>query len=159
MKPEELKAILESHFKWLRGEGGERANLCGADLCGANLYGAYLREANLRGADLYGANLYGANLRGANLRGADLYGANLAEAKIDIAICRMDFGMWSICIYSDRTSIGCQTHINENWLAWTPESDEIKRMHSEASAWWALHGEAVKAVIRCVMAKAKGGEA
>ena len=58
-----LNEILEKHLKWLRNEdGGERANLRGADLCGADL-----RGANLRGADLYGANLYGANLYGANI--------------------------------------------------------------------------------------------
>ena len=61
MTREDLNAILEKHAKWARGyEGGERANLYGADLYGANL----------RGADLYGADLRGANLRGADLRGA-----------------------------------------------------------------------------------------
>ena len=93
MDNEKLKEILERHRKWLNDEdGGERANLYGADLRGANLYGADLRGANLcgadlRGADLYGANLYGANLReanlcGADLRGANLYGANLREANL-----------------------------------------------------------------------------
>ena len=86
MDNEKLKEILERHRKWLNDEdGGERANLYGADLRGANLYGADLRGANLcgadlRGADLYGANLYGANLREANLCGANLYGADLREA-------------------------------------------------------------------------------
>lgn len=204
MKAEELKAILEDHSKWLRDEGGKRADLSladlrgadlreadlrGADLVGANLYGANLRWANLRGANLEGANpsganlegadlkcadlrwanlrgadlieadLYGANLSGANLRKADLRGANITGAKIDIAICRMDFGGWSICVCADRTSIGCEIHPNEKWLAWTPESKEIKRMHIDAPAWWATHGEAIKSVIRCVIAKAKGGEA
>ena len=52
----ELKAIIYKHAKWVRGEdGGERADLYGA---------------NLRDADLYGANLRGADLRSANLRGA-----------------------------------------------------------------------------------------
>lgn len=69
-----IKEILEKHNKWLSGEdGGERANLSGADLCGANLayanlYGANLREANLSYADLCGANLSEANLCGANLK-------------------------------------------------------------------------------------------
>lgn len=36
MDKQELKAILGKHLKWLRGEdGGERANLSGADLFGA----------------------------------------------------------------------------------------------------------------------------
>ena len=45
---EKLKKIIASHGKWLRCEnGGERANLSGADLSGADLNGA-----NLSGADL-----------------------------------------------------------------------------------------------------------
>ena len=51
MKAEELKEILKKHAMWLNDEdGGERANLYGA-----NLYGADLRGANLYGADLRGA--------------------------------------------------------------------------------------------------------
>nr|DAH48834.1 MAG TPA: pentapeptide repeat protein [Bacteriophage sp.] len=58
----ELKAIIDKHAKWLRGaDGGERADL----------YGANLRGADLRGADLYGADL----------RDADLYDADLRDAK------------------------------------------------------------------------------
>ena len=84
----ELKAIIYKHAKWARGEdGGERANLRGADLCNANLRGANLRgadlcNANLRGAYLCDANLYGADLRGADLCDADLYGANLRDADL-----------------------------------------------------------------------------
>ena len=75
-------AILEKHRKWLRGEdGGERANLYGADLSGANLYRANLSRANLSGADLSGANLYGADLSEANLSGA-----NLSRAKVEESI-------------------------------------------------------------------------
>ena len=59
----DLKSILEKHLKWLRNEdGGERANLSGADLSGANLSGADLSRANLSRANLSGANLSGANL-------------------------------------------------------------------------------------------------
>ena len=88
MDNEKLKEILERHRKWLNDEdGGERANLRGANLRGVNLRGADLREANLRGADLRGAdlreaNLRGADLRGVNLRGADLRGANLRGADL-----------------------------------------------------------------------------
>ena len=105
MDEQKLKQILKSHGKWLRGEeGGERANLHGADLrntnlLGVNLRGAYLggadlRWANLRGADLFeadlveanlfGADLFGANLFGANLRGAYLGGADLSEKIIQV---------------------------------------------------------------------------
>ena len=60
---EELKIILEKHKKWLNVEdGGERANLCGADLSGADLSGADLRRADLRGADLRIANMIKSDL-------------------------------------------------------------------------------------------------
>ena len=63
-----LAEILDKHTKWLNDEdGGERADLRGANLSGADLCGA-----NLRGADLRCANLSGADLRGANLSGADI---------------------------------------------------------------------------------------
>lgn len=57
MDAKELREILEKHKKWLKGEdGGERANLYGADLRRANLrwnlYGADLRKADLRRANL-----------------------------------------------------------------------------------------------------------
>lgn len=41
MNSKELNDILEKHAKWLNNEnGGERADLYGADLCGADLYWA-----------------------------------------------------------------------------------------------------------------------
>jgi hypothetical protein len=81
-----LTTILEKHKKWLSYEdGGECANLRGANLCGADLHGANLRGANLREADLHGANLRGANLREADLHGANLRGADLRGAKINWA--------------------------------------------------------------------------
>ena len=58
-----IQEILEKHNKWLnREDGGERADL----------YGANLSEANLCRADLFEANLSEADIRGANLDGADL---------------------------------------------------------------------------------------
>ena len=88
MKADELKEVLEKHKKWLNGEdGGERANLSGANLFGADLRVANLSGANLFGADLHGADLFradlsGADLSGANLHGADLSGANLSGADL-----------------------------------------------------------------------------
>ena len=93
MEASKLKEILEKHKMWLNGEeGGEKADLRGADLRWANLYRANLREADLYGANLNGANLSKADLRvanlsGANLRGVDLSvtdlsGANLSEADL-----------------------------------------------------------------------------
>lgn len=45
MTQDKLKEMLDNHAKWLSCEGGERADLRGANLRGANLYGADLREA------------------------------------------------------------------------------------------------------------------
>ncbi|HAC0322438.1 TPA_asm: hypothetical protein GYY42_14940 [Listeria monocytogenes] len=62
MNQEELDIILENHGKWLRNEGGDRADLSNADLKNtnlrfANLRLAYLSNANFRGVDLSDANL------------------------------------------------------------------------------------------------------
>ena len=78
--PKTLRIILAEHEKWLAGDGGERADLRGADLSGANL-----RDANLRVADLSGANLRDANLSVADLSGADLRDANLRDADLSVA--------------------------------------------------------------------------
>ncbi|HFL0276659.1 TPA: pentapeptide repeat-containing protein [Listeria monocytogenes] len=67
MKKEELDIILENHWKWLRDEGGERADLTGADLRHTNLTNAVLSGADLRHANLTNADLSGADLRHANL--------------------------------------------------------------------------------------------
>ncbi|EEO0617643.1 pentapeptide repeat-containing protein [Listeria monocytogenes] len=90
MNQEELDIILENHGKWLRNEGGDRADLSNADLKNtnlrfANLRFAYLRGANLRFADLRGADLSNANLRFANLRFADLRGADLSNVNLSYA--------------------------------------------------------------------------
>jgi uncharacterized protein YjbI with pentapeptide repeats len=83
MDANKLMGVLEKHAKWRRNEeGGEKANLRGANLIGADLRGADLSGANLRWADLTGANLRGADLRGADLSGADLSGANLRGADL-----------------------------------------------------------------------------
>ena len=74
MDQAKLKAILESHGKWLRDEGGEKANLSGADL----------RGANMCKANLFKANLYEADLRGAELRGADLRDVYMNEKIIQV---------------------------------------------------------------------------
>lgn len=43
MTPEQIKSVLDQHYKWLKGEeGGARADLTGADLTGAVLRGADL---------------------------------------------------------------------------------------------------------------------
>ena len=87
MKPEEIKAKLDAHAKWLRSEGGEcadfrRENLSGANLSGANLSGANLSEANLSRTNLSRTNLSGTNLSGADLSEANLWGAKNIPALI-----------------------------------------------------------------------------
>ena len=125
---EQLKAILEKHAAYLRGEKeGEKADLSGDDLSGANLSWANLsyanlsyadlREANLREADLSKANLRYANLRYADLRYADLREADLSKAKQKIS--QLVFGplrakdnkdYWLYAVSVDGTidiTIGC----------------------------------------------------
>lgn len=67
MTKAELDKIIAAHAAWLRGEGGERADLRNADLRNADLCSAVLCGAVLRGADLCNANLCSANLYGADL--------------------------------------------------------------------------------------------
>jgi len=104
----DIKEILEKHLKWLKDkEGGERADLRGANLeganlgdanlRGANLGGAYLGDANLRGANLGDANLRGAYLGGAYLEGANLGGAYLGDAKNFKKLEELFISYTSIC--------------------------------------------------------------
>ena len=88
MEASKLKEILEKHKMWLNGEeGGERANLRGADLRWANLKGASLRGADLREADLRRANLICADLICADLSEADLRGTDICGVDGIPAIC------------------------------------------------------------------------
>jgi uncharacterized protein YjbI with pentapeptide repeats len=54
MTADEIRSALDGHAAWLKGEGGKRLDLRGANLSGADLSGADLRWANLSGADLSG---------------------------------------------------------------------------------------------------------
>ena len=83
MTKEEIAAVLADHLKWLRGEGGKRADMWGANMWGANMRGANMRNADMRGAYLAGAYLARADLAGAYLARADLTGAYLAGASLD----------------------------------------------------------------------------
>ena len=82
MDQSELDNVVASHVKYIRGEGGQRANLRGADLGGADLGGANLSGADLSGVNLSGANLSWAHLGGVNLSGADLSRAHLRRADL-----------------------------------------------------------------------------
>ena len=86
---EELQAILAKHKAWLNDEdGGERADLSGANLSSADLSSANLSYANLRGANLSDANLRDADLSDADLRDANLSDANLSDANLSGANLR-----------------------------------------------------------------------
>src|ERR1700678_4326172 len=67
----------ESLLQKLRREGGEDADLRGADLSGQQL-----KDISLSGAKLTGANLQGTKLNGCSLDSADLTGSQLAKASI-----------------------------------------------------------------------------
>ena len=116
MEQEKLQEILEKHKKWLNDEeGGERADL----------YGANLRGANLHEADLYGANLYGANLREADLYGANLRGANLHEADLDFSCLPLWCGSLS-AQFDDRQLKQIAYHLVKAGLQSKNASDETK---------------------------------
>ena len=100
-----IQEVLARHKKWLENnEGGQRADLKGADLRVADLKGADLRaadlqDADLRGADLKDADLKGADLRGADLRDAYLKGADLRDADLkgaDLRGADLDFSCWPL---------------------------------------------------------------
>ena len=105
---EELTVILEKHKLWLEGkEGGERADLSGANLSGADLSGANLFEANLSEADLSEANLFGAGLSGANLSKANLFGAKIVV---------FQFSKHFAFYHEGFIQIGCEYHSLDEWL-------------------------------------------
>ncbi len=122
------------------------ANLSSADLSFANLLSANLSSANLRFADLSFANLRFADLLSADLSFANLSFANLPDG---LRVAHLCFGGWPITVTPQHTTIGCQRHDNDKWLSWIP--CDVAHMHQDASAWWADHGDAIKAVIRNVM--------
>ena len=97
MDKEKLDEIVASHGRWLRDEGGKRANL---------------ERANLRGAYLCKANLEMANLRWADLRGADLRGACLEGAELPIGVYQIvGPGRYNRCttydVINDQVICGC----------------------------------------------------
>ncbi|EGA2859533.1 pentapeptide repeat-containing protein [Listeria monocytogenes] len=113
MNQEELDIILENHGKWLRNEGGDRADLSNADLKNTNLRFANLRLAYLRGADLSNANLRGADLSNVNLSYANLSNVNLSNANfrgVDLSDANLNWVNWQhvegltvICVQVDTT--------------------------------------------------------
>ena len=157
---ENISEILRKHKLWLKDEdGGERANLCGADLSCADLRGADLSGADLSRADLSGANLRGADLSGAYLYRANLYRANLYGAKIDgeeITITPITItGLyWWVLITDSYMRIGCQRHTHAEWQSF--EADEIADMAEGASDFWAQNKKFLLAACSAHAKKATG---
>ena len=88
----ELKEVLEKHRKWLTDEeGGECANLSGA---------------NLSWADLSGANLSGADLSRADLSEANLSRADLSEANLSEAIYNEHTAFFALCCPEEGSFVG-----------------------------------------------------
>ena len=86
---EELVEILEKHKKWINSEeGGECADLSGANLSGANLRCADLSGANLSGADLSGADLdQKERIRFGMILKEDLIAYKKCEDKLIVELC------------------------------------------------------------------------
>ncbi|MBC1858246.1 pentapeptide repeat-containing protein [Listeria seeligeri] len=114
MKQEELDIILENHGKWLRDEGGERA-----DLSYTELKNTKLRLADLSNANLRGANLRGANLRHVNLSNTDLANADLSDAYLNWVNWRHVEGLTVICIQVDTTRKNNQIAYIKELDIWT----------------------------------------
>ncbi|EJO2504616.1 pentapeptide repeat-containing protein [Listeria monocytogenes] len=129
MNQEELDIILENHGKWLRNEGGDRADLSNADLKNTNLRFANLRLAYLRGADLSNANLSIADLNNANLSNADLSNVNLSNANfrgVDLSDANLNWVNWQhvegltvICVQVDTTRKNNQIAYIKELDIWT----------------------------------------
>ncbi|HBI6079287.1 TPA: pentapeptide repeat-containing protein [Listeria monocytogenes] len=109
MKKEELDIILENHGKWLRDEGGERADLTGADL----------RHTNLSNAVLTGADLTHANLSNADLTGADLRHTNLTNAVLTWVNWQDVRGLTVVAVQVDTTRKNNQIAYIKELHIWT----------------------------------------
>ena len=132
----DLKKILDEHAKWLAGNGGERADLQGADLL----------WADLQGADLQGADLRKTDLQGADLRWADLRRANDAPLAVQV-------GPWLVLIHSGYMRIGCERHAVDDWRQF--DDAAIQSMDSHALTFWSLNRDWLLAACEAQMATIK----
>ncbi|EAD9695949.1 pentapeptide repeat-containing protein [Listeria monocytogenes] len=119
MNQEELDIILENHGKWLRNEGGDRADLSNADLKNTNLRFANLRLAYLRGADLSNADLRGADLSNVNLSYANFRGVDLSDANLNWVNWQHVEGLTVICVQVDTTRKNNQIAYIKELDIWT----------------------------------------
>ena len=153
----DITEALQRHKKWLDGaEGGERANLTGANLTGANLARANLTEAYLNGSNLTEAYLNVANLNGADLTRACLTRANLRGVFGNLKHIKSIFlERYPISYTSNTLQIGCQKHPITDW--WEFEDDEIIEMEGEeALVWWKKWKGQIKTLIEMSPAEPTG---
>ena len=78
----ELDAAVASHGDWLKGDGGERLNLAGADLTHIDLARYDLTGAIFTGADMAYVNMAYTNLTRTELADTNLAYVNMAYARL-----------------------------------------------------------------------------
>jgi uncharacterized protein YjbI with pentapeptide repeats len=117
MNPEQIKEVLSKHLSWIRGEGGEFADLRHADLSGANL-----RHANLSGADLSGADL----------NGADLNGALTDDLCFQISRIGSENRMTTWNATKDIIWCGCFKGTMQEWIEKIQKTYEVGNKHRDA---------------------------
>ena len=134
MDKEELETVLADHAKWLRGEGGSRANLRDADLRRADLRSANLSRADLRSANLSHVDLRDADLSHVDLRSTNLSGADLSHNDYVISCTLTNFSMFAFMHENFlHVTSGCRRGLTiagarEHWspdnkYAWTEKKE------------------------------------
>ena len=144
--------VLQRHAKWLKNEeGGEKADLRGANLRGANLWGANLRGANLWGANLRDADLRDANLRDADLRDANLRGADLRDANLRGAAGKILYfgpiGSRQGITYVTKTERTIHVHCGCFYGTLEEFAAKVEEKHGDSQ-----HGKSYKAAIEFIKA-------
>ena len=152
MDKDQLKEIIESHQKWLNGDGGERAVLRYSDLRGCDLSGSNLSDCNLSDC-----NLSDCDLRGSSLRGCDLSGAKLwATIGNGWEIISLQSKPYCVTYTTDRLQIGCENHAISEW--WEFDDDTIKEMERGALLWWRVWKPILQQIIKANPAKPTGAK-
>jgi hypothetical protein len=144
MDSSKLQEVLDNHAKWLKDDGGERADLSSADLSSANLRFANLSSADLSSADLSSADLSSADLSSANLSSADLSSANLRSADLSSA----DLRSADLRSANLRFAVGNMKEIKslflENYpITYTYNYLQIGCERHEISEWWVFDDKAI----------------
>jgi uncharacterized protein YjbI with pentapeptide repeats len=79
---QQLNAALIAHERYLKFQGGVRAQLAHVSIDGLNLANRNLTESDFTGASLVGANLSGSNFERASFYCADLHDCNLQSTRL-----------------------------------------------------------------------------